>query len=209
MNMLTQSLEIHETYPDYLWYPGVLANASHSSEKLGRDYYDYLHSLADSSGPASRDTAAYLRRVLAESLGVHDASDAEIRALIDHPQISPYIFADMISRRSQTGWSTHGHSAVDVNIYASSLKDAAALAGSHENTEIGEFLIKYLDVDVDSVTKELKEKGALFDAVDVDGEKVSWMGRVPEKGERLDGQDHLDHYAGDFRKHRRCDVCGL
>lgn len=203
------SSEIHETYPDYLWYPGVLANASHSSEKLGRDYYDYLHSLEESAGLESKDTIAYLRRVLEESLGVHDASQAEIEALIDHPDISPYIFADIISRRAQTGWTTHGHSAVDVNIYASSPKDAAALAGNHENTEIGEFLIKYLDVDVDSITKELKEKGTLFDSLDANGEKVSWMGRIGEKGERLDGQDHLDHYEGDFKKHRRCDICGM
>lgn len=83
------------------------------------------------------------------------------------------------------------------------------MAGNHENTEVGEFLIKYLDVDVDSITKELKEKGTLFDSVDAEGEKVGWMGRLPQKGERLDGQDHLDHYAGDFKKHRRCDICGM
>jgi hypothetical protein len=43
-------------------------------------------------------------------LGIHDASNAEIDHIANHPELSSYAFADMISRRSQVGWSTHGHS---------------------------------------------------------------------------------------------------
>lgn len=121
----------------------------------------------------------------------------------------------MISRRSQTGWSTHGHSAADVNIYSSDPKLAAALVGNHENTEVGAFLRNYLDVDVDSVTKELKEKGKELKMLEADGTEVGWMGPVPEEGQRLDGQTHLATYGGDFKRkrhalHKRggCD-CGL
>lgn len=56
------------------------------------------------------------------------------------------------------------------------------MAGNHENTEIGEFLIKYLDVDVDSVAKELKEKGALFDAVNGEGGGGVGWGEWPRRG---------------------------
>lgn len=115
----------------------------------------------------------------------------------------------MVSRRSQTGWSTHGHSAADVNIFASNPETAAPLIGNHENTEIGEFLRNYLDVDVEAITKELKEKGAMFDTMDSEGRPVSWLGALPVKGERLDGQDHLDHYQSDFKKHRRCEICNI
>ena len=83
------------------------------------------------------------------------------------------------------------------------------LIGNHENTEVGEFLQSYLGIDVAPITEELKEKGAKYDTTDQDGRSVSWMGRLPEEGERLDGQDHLDHYSGDFKKHRRCEICGL
>lgn len=116
----------------------------------------------------------------------------------------------MMSRRSQTGWSTHGHSAADVNIYSSDPEAASALAGNHENTEVGEFLRNYLGVDVEAVTKELREKGAGLTVTGLDGEKVGWMGKVPVEGQRLDGQTHMASYSGDFKKRhaRHGDDCG-
>lgn len=48
------------------------------------------------------------------------------------------------------------HAAADVNIYASSSKDAWPLVGNNENTDVGAFLADYLDLDVDAVTKRLK-----------------------------------------------------
>ena len=99
--------------------------------------------------------------------------------------------------------------AADVNIYTSNHKAAAALRGNHENTEVGKFLRDYLDVDVEAITEELKAKGTSFDTLDAEGNKVSWLGKMPEDGERLDGQDHLDHYQGDFKKHKRCQICGI
>ena len=89
-------------------------------------------------------------------LGIYDADDEEIELIVHNPENADYIFADMISRRAEIGWSTHGHSAVDVNIYGSA--GTEALKGNHENTEIGKFLHNYLDVDVDAITKELNEK---------------------------------------------------
>lgn len=105
-----------------------------------------------------------------------------------------YIFADIISRRAQVGWSTHGHSAVDVNIYASSPKAARKLVGNHENTEVGEFIRAYLDVDLEAVTEELKAAG---DAVGM-ATPVADVDAIPE----------LDHYQGDFKRSFECD-CGV
>jgi alkaline phosphatase len=68
-------------------------------------------------------------------------------------------------------------------------------------------LRNYLDVDVDAITEELKAKGTNFDSVASNGIKQSWLGPVPGEDERLDGQDHLDHYQGDFKKHKRCEIC--
>jgi alkaline phosphatase len=64
----------------------------------------------------------------------------------------------MVSLRAHIGWSTHGHSAVDVNIYSSGGAGTEKIRGNVENTDVGKFLRSYLDVDVDSVTKELREK---------------------------------------------------
>ena len=45
-----------------------------------------------------------------------------------------------------------------MNIYSSGGPQAEDIHGNVENTDVGKFLRKYLDVDVDSITKELKEK---------------------------------------------------
>jgi len=200
---LAAARQLHSAYPEYLWYPGVLANVSHSAEYLSREYFDYHQA------HPGKDMSPWIREAVKNGLGISDASDDEISLLADHPEIALYTFTDMVSRRAQTGWTTHGHSGADVNIYASSPKDAKTLIGNHENTEIGDFLQSYLGVDVTPITEELKEKGLMFDTMNQDGSSVSWMGRLPQEGERLDGQDHLDHYSGDFKKHKRCEICGL
>ena len=89
--------------------------------------------------------------------------------------------------------------AADVNIYTSDPLAAKSLIGNHENTYVGEFLRNYLDVDVDSITRELKDKGIKLSATT----GKSWMGKLPAKDQRLDGQDHLKHYEGDFKRRKR------
>lgn len=107
---LAAARQLHKTYPDYLWYPGVLANASHSSEYANAKLMEYI------SGTGKHDKESeqkeYIRRMLEKDLGIQDASDEEVNMLLHpDPEVPPsYVFADMISRRAQIGWSTHGHS---------------------------------------------------------------------------------------------------
>lgn len=98
--------------------------------------------------------------------------------------------------------------AVDVNIYASSSKGAWPLVGNHENTEVGNFLAKYLDVDIDDATKRLQNAiswsaspKTLFSHSQGD---YAWMGDPLGQSVRTDG---LDTYHGDFRK-RSPEDCG-
>lgn len=83
---------------------------------------------------------------------------------------------------------------VDVNIYASSTKDAWPLHGNHENTEVGDFLAAYLDLDVEAVTQKLQEQATL-----------SWLGDPLGANIRV---DQLDSYHGDFRKRGEGCDCG-
>jgi alkaline phosphatase len=203
--------EIHPEYPEYRWFPEVLANVSHSSEALAQQYFQYR------TANPKKNMTAYLEDVVHESLGVFNVSPEELQTMADNPDLAAYTFADIVSRRAQTGWSTHGHSGkfyasvnaianssgADVNIYTSDKNAAASLIGNHENTDIGKFLREYLEVDVEPITKKLKEAWTALDSVDAQGNTISWLGAVPVLGERLDGQDHLDHYQGDFRKYKR------
>lgn len=108
---LSAARQLHKSYPEYLWYPEVLAKASHSSEYAHDKLGDYNAQAGKHADEAEKKD--YVRRVLLEKdLGITDASDAELDALVNpDPEVSPgYVFADMISRRAQVGWSTHGHS---------------------------------------------------------------------------------------------------
>ncbi|KAJ5933931.1 hypothetical protein N7454_006260 [Penicillium verhagenii] len=151
---------------------------------------------------------AYVRQTLLEKyLGITDASEKEVDSLL-HPQSgisAGYLFADIVSRRSQIGWSTHGHSAVDVNIYASSTKGAWPLVGNKENTDVGTFLASYLDLDVNAVTKRLQTSAswsASSDEVSTQAD-YQWMGHPSG----LDiSTETLDAYHGDFK--RSLEDCG-
>lgn len=104
---LATARQLQPDYPDYLWYPGVLASASHSGEFLSDNLKAYI------SEEASRTKQQkYARTLLEKGLGVHDATDDEVNALIDpnYPYVPEHVFTDIISRRAQIGWSTHGHS---------------------------------------------------------------------------------------------------
>lgn len=108
---LATARQLHQAYPHYLWYPSQLVNVTHSTEYLAREYGRYL---AAEGGNASRsDKAQFLRsNIIADGLGISDASDEELDAILDAVPVWPpyYLFGDMVSRRAQVGWSTHGHS---------------------------------------------------------------------------------------------------
>ncbi|KAK6538935.1 hypothetical protein TWF694_010486 [Orbilia ellipsospora] len=162
---LSVSRQLTPTYPDYLWYPSVLDNATHSSEYMAK-------TLADFDEPGEMKIIEFINKLLLLQ-GIKDAGGDEVTKLVKYKMAglsTAYIWADMISRRAQIGWSTHGHSAVDVNIYAYPRKLVEKLHGNHENTEIGEFLRNYLDVDVEAITKKLRENGT----------NAAWMGRTLE-----------------------------
>ncbi|KLJ08022.1 alkaline phosphatase [Blastomyces silverae] len=195
---LSIAKQLHDDYPSYLWYPGVLANASHSSEYLDNALDDYLNGDGKDADDSARHK--YIRKMLVEDgLGIYDATDSEVQKLIDGG--GAYAFASMVSRRAQIGWSTHGHSAVDVNIYASSPHDALALVGNHENSEVGSFLADYLSLDLDDVTKLLKDtKSSPHVSADGSDNQYAWMGKPLDDDVVV---DTLDRYHGDFKRRKR------
>jgi alkaline phosphatase len=170
-----------------------------TARQLHASYPEYVNKYLFND-PSDSQKREFVKDEIEDGLGIYDATDEEINDLVKDPATALYQYADMMSRRSQTGWSTHGHSGADVNIYSSDPKAATDLVGNHENTEVGEFLRNYLDVDVEAVTKELRDKGTKLMVESATGEEISWMGKIPANGQRLDGQNHLASYGGDFKK---------
>ncbi|KAK0630575.1 alkaline-phosphatase-like protein [Bombardia bombarda] len=144
--------------PVYNWHPSVLAKASASAEHLARLLHQHI---ATSPAESDRTFLSWIRTELVEKqLGIKDALEVEINALASNPDAATIIFSRMLSLRARVGWSTHGHSAVDVNVYSSGGPGTERIRGNVENTEIGKFLHEYLSVDVDAITEELRSKMA-------------------------------------------------
>lgn len=108
---LVAARQLTPEYPEYLWYPGVLANASHSGEFLSANLQAYV----SEEGNYSKKQK-YARTLLEKGLGIFDATDKEVDALLDpnYPYSPEHVFTDIISRRAQIGWSTHGHSGMSI-----------------------------------------------------------------------------------------------
>ncbi len=143
--------------PVYNWNPVVLARSNASTE-----YCSFLlrqHIAALVPGSSDEPLVDWIdRELVIGRLGITDARDFELDTLAKNPESATLIFSRMVSMRARIGWSTHGHSAVDVNIYSSGGKAAEKIRGNVENTDIGKFLSEYLDVDVEEITKELEDK---------------------------------------------------
>ncbi|EXA37823.1 alkaline phosphatase [Fusarium oxysporum f. sp. pisi HDV247] len=153
--------------PVYNWYPKALANATASAEWLHAKLNTHLAS--DSSIKKNKEKLKkYINEeLIVRGLGISNASDKEITTIADHPESALVLFSALISLRAHVGWSTHGHTAVDVNIYSSGGPGAESIRGNVENTDVGKYLREYLEVDVDAITSELKEKMSKVNVQDV------------------------------------------
>ncbi|QID83787.1 vacuolar alkaline phosphatase [Saccharomyces pastorianus] len=159
---LVTSRQITASYPEYVWYPQVLANATHSGEFLKKKLVDFVHDL----GATGKLENFIKHEILERDLGIFDYTDDDVNTLIhlgDNANAIQEKLNDMVSFRAQIGWTTHGHSAVDVNIYAYTNRKTTwsrileKLQGNHENTEIGQFLADYLELNLNKVTDLIRD----------------------------------------------------
>ncbi|KAH7140707.1 alkaline-phosphatase-like protein [Dactylonectria macrodidyma] len=153
---LDTAIQVPGHLPVYNWYPKILANATASAEWLAVKLQAHLSS-SDFAGKGKLKTWINEELVI-PGLGFSDATDAELTRIVEDTGNALTYFADMISLRAHIGWSTHGHTAVDVNIYSSGGPGTEKIRGNVENIQVGEFLSAYLDVDVKEITEELRDK---------------------------------------------------
>ncbi|AOA62631.1 Repressible alkaline phosphatase [Komagataella phaffii CBS 7435] len=150
---LSAAKQVTPNYPDYAWFPEVLLNVTHSSEYLAAKLSNYKET----------DLLSFIEEdILQDGMGIYDATPEEIQAIKKARHKSLDVLSKIISKRAQVGFSTHGHSAVDVNIYAHGNTPALQkridkyLRGNHDNTDIGKFMESWLRVDLDEVTAQLE-----------------------------------------------------
>ncbi|KAK4232084.1 putative alkaline phosphatase [Podospora fimiseda] len=164
--------------PVYDWHPQILANANASSEYLAL----LLKQRIATTPESFLSLVEWIKTDLVQGrLGIPDALEIEINALASNPDAAQTIFAKMVSMRARIGWSTHGHSAVDVNVYSSGGPGTEKIRGNVENIEVGGFLNGYLGVDLEPITKELREKMQEVVVVEEEQGVVGAKGVHPEE----------------------------
>ncbi|SCZ89682.1 BZ3500_MvSof-1268-A1-R1_Chr9g10554 [Microbotryum saponariae] len=171
---LALARQLGTAYPEYAWYPDALTNATHSSSYLGS-------LLAKTASP----TRQFVRELL-EQVGVSDATEDEVAAVYavrTDAYRANRLLADAISRRAQVGWSTAGHSGVDVNLYAYG-HNASGIAGNHENTHIGDHIAHVMGLNLEVVTLELRRNADRWHSTS--------LGQSPTR------RTEVGHYHGDF-----------
>lgn len=129
----------------YGWYPRVLERVGGSLEAVYRR----------STRAPEPESAA-----LAE-LGVEDASDGERAALREAlaGDLDAFleVASELVNRRAVVAFTTWGHTAVDVGLYASG-PGAERFFGWRDNVEIPRLLEELLALDLDAVTARLRAR---------------------------------------------------
>lgn len=128
----------------YAWHPEVLARVRASYERL-------IPALRQADHPDSLlKTWAGIDRLQA------DEQDLVQQALAN-PDAWPHVVTELIGRRAIVGWTTNGHTAVDVNLYAFG-PGAEHLVGSFENDELGRRLAELMGFDLSTLTETLRQQ---------------------------------------------------
>ncbi|CEQ41938.1 SPOSA6832_03716, partial [Sporobolomyces salmonicolor] len=107
----------------------------------------------------------------------------DLTSLEKVPLILSFPRYPQISRRGQVGWSTVGHSGVDVNLYAAGY-NSTGLTGNVENIDIGEHIAHNMGLNLDVVTIELNQN------------LQSWFSDT--LGQSTSRTSLLKHYHGDL-----------
>lgn len=130
---------------------------------------------------ANLPSHSYVENTIFPQYGIFDANATEISLAVANNGSARFIdnhLAHSLSRRTMCTFSTHGHSAVDVSLYAYGNDELTnVLIGSHENVELGQFMIDTMGLDVDVITEKLNAE-----------ENKDWLENHVGKATVIDGK---------------------
>ncbi|KAI8820733.1 alkaline phosphatase [Fimicolochytrium jonesii] len=129
----------------YEWFPQHLLKASASTEKLA----SLIRAQAAVPGA---DLFTFVKNLVIKSYGI-DVRDEEVTHLIaalrreaGGAQFTEWALGEMLNSRAELGWTTHGHTGVDV-ILGTYGATSNSIRGSYENTEISDIIEQRLRID--------------------------------------------------------------
>ena len=99
--------QVNAAYPEYVWHPEIIANASHSAEYLAYQIVAYNGFFRTYESDVGDDVREFIEKnIVNEGLGIFDATKSEIDLLVSYKSLVlllVYALADMISKRAQIG----------------------------------------------------------------------------------------------------------
>lgn len=190
---LTIARQLTSDYPEYLWHPQYLTPVKNSTEVI----IPTIYAAAD-VGEEYLDE--YLDVVFTEYYGLDDVTEEErnnIKFWISSDDPNAYYelessLVDLINVRAQLGWTTHGHSAVDVNLYSDG-EQASVFRGNNENTEVGLKIANLMELDLKAATDKYSK--LYGNRVDIKEEDTNDNNARMADSERFSGADHFHRHA--------------
>ncbi|ORX73579.1 alkaline phosphatase-like protein, partial [Linderina pennispora] len=135
--------------PDYVFYPKFLQPVKKSTEVICPEIKKI---------PADKRSEFVRTTVIPQYLGLANVTDSDVKSIVDGVASGStdckHSVGHVVSKYAHIGWTTGGHTGVDVGLYAYG-KGTEKLHGNNENTQVGEFLRDFLRLELDSVTKRL------------------------------------------------------
>lgn len=105
-------------------------------------------------------TIADVKKIVADNMGINNLSDVEAGQILNGDGSSynrEGAYNAVVSKRLLVGWSGHGHSAVDVGVWAYG-PIADKVKGQIDNTQIAKAAAALIGVDLDKVSAVMQEK---------------------------------------------------
>lgn len=146
---LTLGLQTNFTvgaYPDYAYYPQTFAPFNASCDTMARRI---IYNGED------------VKTVIASSTNITDITDEEVTYILSYitefAELSGAI-GKTVASRALVGWTTHGHTGVDVNLYIYGLPaDHSYFGANVENIDVATLIAQLLDLDVSAITAEVEK----------------------------------------------------
>jgi len=166
---------------EYQWYPSRLANVAMSAEMMAKEALTNLAALHGGVVPTAADIMASnmlqnelvsaLKATLLVRTGNVAVTAPEEALLVEvvglYNTTKEYglarALATITSARAHIGWTSWGHTAVDVNLYAYG-RGSASISGSMENSELGSKIETLMGWNLKTLTGMLPTPPAGWDA---------------------------------------------
>ncbi|XBW35822.1 hypothetical protein QEN19_001395 [Hanseniaspora menglaensis] len=155
---MTLSRQLDSNYPDYVWFPEVIHKVKHSGQYMTKKLLteenidkDYIET-----------------KVMAEWMGIEDYTKQNVKEILtliqqkDAGSLQDYI-NNLVSTRARIGFTTHGHSAVDVNTYVHANSESLLnyvlqnVRGNRENIEFGNLVVEFLGLNMTAANEFASE----------------------------------------------------